>query len=164
MKLPKRVRIIWAMVALVAAMPASGEVLTEHDGLDAREIVSDQELDGMRGGLVMANGVEFLFNFEWIVNAVDGSRVARTPVFSATGEAISPSSLERFYKILGGEVGTVQPGSTADVYTRPLIQNYSDKITIDAKTVMNVAAFNLPVVRPLNISPILISQIIQSLR
>lgn len=165
MKIPRGFRIISAAAALAAAVPAAGQVLTELDGLDAREVVSDQELDGMRGGYVTDNGVAILFGIQQAV-FTDGRLQAVTPqlLVSATGQAVSSSSLARFQAIFGGGNGTIQAGSTAIVLPPTIIQNTLDGRTIDAVTVINTAVLNLSRIRTMNISSMLSGQLIQSLR
>lgn len=165
MKIPRGFRIIGVAAALAAAVPAAGQVLTELDGLDAREVVSDQELDGMRGGYVTDNGVAILFGIQQAV-FTDGTLHNVTPqlVISATGQAVSSSSLARFQAIFGGANGTIQAGSTAIVLPPTIIQNTLDGRTIDAVTVINTAVLNLSRIRTMNISSMLSGQLIQSLR
>lgn len=150
---------------LAAAMPASGEVLTEIDGLDAREVVSDQDLDGMRGGYVTPGGLEVLFGIQQAV-FVDSRLQAVTPqlVLSATGETVSASSLERFLGITGGSPGTIQAGTSTFILPQTIIQNALNGVNIDAVTVINIAVSNLSAVRSMNISSMLSGQLIQSLR
>lgn len=163
MKIPKGVRIIGAVAVLAAAAPVSGQVLTELDGLNAREVVSDQELDGMRGGYVTNDGLEVLFGIQQAV-FVDSRLQAVSPqlVLSATGKAVSLSSLERFQAITGA--GTIQAGSSTIVLPQTIIQNALNGVSIDAVTVINTAVMNLSVVRSMNISSMLTGQLIQSLR
>jgi len=165
MKIPRGFRIIGVAAALAAAVPAAGQGLAEVDGLDAREVVSDQELDSMRGGYVTDNGVAILFGIQQAV-FTDGRLQAVTPqlVVSATGQAVSPSSIARFQAIFGGGTGTIQAGSTAIVLPQTIIQNTLDGRTIDAVTVINAAALNLSRIRSMNISSVLTGQLIQSLR
>jgi len=165
MKIPKGVRIIGAVAVLAAAAPVSGQVLTELDGLDDREVVSDQELDGTRGGYVTNDGLEILFGIQQAV-FVDSRLQAVSPqrVLSATGKAISLSSLERFQAITGSGTGTIQAGSSTIVLPQTIIQNALNGVSIDAVTVINTAVMNLSVVRSMNISSMLTGQLIQSLR
>lgn len=164
MNIPRGFRIV-ATLAALAAMPAAGQDLTEVDGLDSREVISDQELDGMRGGYVTDNGVAILFGIQQAV-FTDGRLQAVTPqlVLSATGQPVSPSSLARFQALFGGGTGTIQTGSTAFVLPQTIIQNTLDGRTIDAVTVINAAALNLSRIRSMNISSLLTGQLIQSLR
>lgn len=164
MNIPRGFRIVAALAAL-AAMPAAGQDLTEVDGLDSREVISDQELDSMRGGYVTDNGVAILFGIQQAV-FTDGRLQAVTPqlVLSATGQAVSPSSLARFQALFGGGTGTIQTGSTVVVLPQTIIQNTLDGRTIDAVTVINAAALNLSRIRSMNISSLLTGQLIQSLR
>lgn len=154
-----------AAALLAAAMPASGEVLSELDGLDAREVVSDQDLDGMRGGYVTSGGLEILFGIQQAV-FVDSRLQAVTPqlVLSATGQPVSASSLERFLGITGGGPGTIQAGTSTLILPQTIIQNALNGVNIDAVTVINTAVMNLSVVRSMNISSMLTGQLIQSLR
>lgn len=165
MKIPRGVRIIGAIAVLAAAVPVSAQVLAELDGLDAREVVSDQELDGMRGGYVTNAGLEILFGIQQAV-FVDSRLQAVSPqlVLSATGETVSPSSLERFQSITGSGNGTIQAGSSSIVLPQTIIQNALNGVNIDAVTVINTAVMNLSVVRSMNISSMLTGQLIQSLR
>lgn len=164
MNIPRGFRIVAALAAL-AAMPAAGQDLTEVDGVDSREVVSDQELDSMRGGYLTDNGVAILFGIQQAV-FTDGRLQAVTPqlVLSAAGQAVSPSSLARFQALFGSGTGTTQTGSTAFVLPQTIIQNALDGRTIDAVTVINAAALNLSRIRSMNISSLLTGQLIQSLR
>ncbi len=165
MYIPKGVRIIGAVAVLAVAVPVSGQVLTELDGLDAREVVSDQELDGMRGGYVTNAGLEILFGIQQAV-FVDSrlQAVSPQPVLSATGKAVSLSSLERFQAITGSGTGTLQAGSSTIVLPQTIIQNALNGVNIDAVTVINIAVSNLSAIRSMNISSMLNGQVIQSLR
>jgi len=165
MKIPKGARIIGTVAVLAAAAPVSAQVLSELDGLDAREVVSDQELDGMRGGYVTNDGLEVLFGIQQAV-FVDSRLQAVSPqlVLSATGQAVSPSSLERFQTITGAGTGTIQAGSSSIVLPQTIIQNALNGVSIDAVTVINTAVMNLSVVRSMNISSMLTGQLIQTLR
>lgn len=165
MKIPWGFRMLGIAAALATAVPATGQVLTELEGLDAREVVSDQELDSMRGGYVTEEGVTILFGIQQAV-LIDGMLQMVTPqqVYTVTGQAVSPSSLARFQEIFGGGTGNVQGGSTAVVFPQTIIQNTIDGRTIDAVTVINTAILNLSSIRTMNMSPILTGQLIQSLR
>ena len=165
MKIPRGVRIVGAAAVLAIAAPASGDVLTELDGLDAREVVSDQELDGMRGGYVTNDSLEVLFGIQQAVYVGDILQsVTPQLVFSATGEAVSSSSLERFQALTGSGTGIIQPGSSTIILPPNIIQNTLNGISIDAVTVINAAVMNLSVVHSMNISSMLTGQLIQSLR
>jgi len=165
MNIPRGIRIVGAASLLAFAMSASGEVLTGLDELDAREVVSDQELDGMRGGYVTNGGLEILFGIQQAV-FVDSRLQAVTPqlVLSATGEPVSASSLERFQSITAGGPGTIQAGTSTILLPQTIIQNALNGVNIDAVTVINTAVMNLSVVRSMNISSMLTGQLIQTLR
>lgn len=165
MRLPKELKIAGVVVALAAGVPASAEVLSEIDGLDARDVVSDNELDGMRGGFVTSDGLSVLFGIQQAV-FLEGRLQAVTPLltFSSTGKAVPLSSLERFQTITTGDPDFVAAGFSAMSLPQSIIQNNLNGITIEAVTVINAAVSNGSLIRSMSISSTLTGQIIQSLR
>ncbi|CAG0977820.1 hypothetical protein [Geobacter sp.] len=165
MKISRGFRIIGVAAALAAAVPAAGQVLTDLDGLDAREVVSDQELDSIRGGIDMGNGFLLLFSVDQLVRVNGVLQYTTTqPVLSPTGQTVSPASLQRFMDLYGSGAGTSQPGSPSNALTQPLIQNSLDNQPIEVITTINAAALNLSRIRSMNISPMVTGQLIRSLR
>lgn len=164
MRLLKKLKIAGVVTALATGVPASAEVLPEIGCLDLCDVVSDQELDSMRGGFITDEGLSVLFGIQQAV-FLDGRLQAVTPLltFSSTGKDVPLSSLERFQTIMTGGSGVAAAGSSAIVLPQSIIQNDLNGITIEAVTIINAAVSSSSLVRSMNISSMLTGQIIQSL-
>lgn len=138
--------------ALVAPFQAMSDIASDIDGTGVSENyppVDDYTLDDMRGGFLVAGGLEISFSIERAV-MIDGELVSRTMIEVPRAEAAV--------------------GSPADAVTIPLsgfmtlIQNSLDFKTIENLTIIDLEVSNLRSIAVASFGAMLTDQIVNSVR